>query len=311
MDASFESDVAAARAFSRFYTRLVGVLDEGMLNTGFTLTEARVLYELAQRDGQSARDLARNLSLDPGYLSRILKKFEKDGLLAKQTSAGDARRSDLTLTGRGHDAFEPLNRNSRKQMSNLLQPLSPGQRAALVKSMGTIERLLGDQGDSREPYVIRPHEPGDMGWIVHRQAVLYATEYGWDETFEALVAEIASDFIKNHDPKNERCWIAERNGEILGSVSLVRASQDAAKLRMLYVEAAARGLGLGNRLVEECIRFARQCGYKTVTLWTNDCLDSARKIYQAAGFKLVAEEKHRSFGKDLIGQNWELTLSDS
>lgn len=303
-----EEQIAAVRAFSRFYTRQIGLLEEGLYRSEFSLTEVRVLYELAHRDGLTASDLVRDLSLDAGYLSRLLKKFEARGLLSRTASAQDARQAVLALTAAGREAFAPLNQASHDQIAAMLDRLSPQEREKLVRAMGQVRRLLGNAPEPEEPYILRPPRPGDMGWIVHRQAVLYTAEYGWDETFEALVAEIAANFVKTFDPAWERCWIAERDGETVGSVFVVRQSNEVAKLRLLYVEPSARGLGIGRRLVEECIRFAKDKGYRTLTLWTNDVLVSARRIYEAAGFRLVEEERHRSFGKDLVGQNWNLDL---
>jgi len=300
--------VAAIRAFNRFYTRQIGLLAEGLLNSRFSLTEVRVLYELAHREGLTATDLGRDLGLDAGYISRILKRFEVQGFVDRNPSPTDARQSVLALTAAGQEAFQPLNRASHDQITALLAALSKSQREELVRAMGAIQRLLGGNPEPKAPYILRPYEAGDIGWITHRQGLIYAQEYGWDETFEALVAEIAAAFVKNHDPKHERCWIAEREGEIVGSVFVVKQSDEIAKLRLLYVEPSARGLGIGQRLVNECIRFARAKGYKVLTLWTNDVLTSARRIYQAAGFRLVAEERHHSFGKDLVGQNWDLDL---
>nr|WP_316638787.1 bifunctional helix-turn-helix transcriptional regulator/GNAT family N-acetyltransferase [uncultured Roseateles sp.] len=299
--------VEAVRRFSRFYTGQLGLLDDGLLDSPFSLSEARILYELAHRPDLTATTLRSELRLDAGYLSRILKRFEGRGLLSRRTSPDDGRQTLLSLTEAGHAAFAPLNEGSRRQVAALLEPLNPDQQGELVQALVTVERLLGAPAPA-VAYLLRPHQIGDIGWVTRRQAMLYAQEYGWDESFEALVAEIGAKFIKEFDPKKERCWIAEREGAIVGSVFVVRESDEAAKLRMLYVEPSARGLGLGRRLTEECIRFARQQGYKTLTLWTNDVLVSARKIYQAAGFQLVAEERHHSFGKDLVGQNWNLAL---
>jgi DNA-binding MarR family transcriptional regulator/GNAT superfamily N-acetyltransferase len=303
-----DDPVAAVRAFNRFYTRQLGLLDEALYRSAFSLTESRVLYELANRDGVTASDLARDLGLDAGYLSRVLAKFEAGGHLTRTPSASDARQSVLALTRAGRKAFAPLNRASQEQIAAMLQPLRPAERDRLVQSMRTIETLLGGVPEPKVPYVLRGLQTGDIGWIVRRQGMLYAQEHGWDETFEALVAEIAAAFVKTCNPKKERAWVAEREGEIVGSVFVVRQSDAIAKLRLLYVEPSARGLGIGRRLVEECIGFARARGYKTLTLWTNDVLVAARRIYQAAGFELVKEEKHHSFGKDLVGQNWDLAL---
>jgi DNA-binding MarR family transcriptional regulator/GNAT superfamily N-acetyltransferase len=300
--------VHTVRRFNRFYTRQIGLLDEGLLKSEFPLTEVRLLYELAHRDGLTAADLCHELDLDAGYLSRILKKFEARGLVSRETSKADARQAVLSLTEAGRAAFEPLNRASQHQVAVLLERLTDSETLDLLQAMRTIEHALGERAKSPVPYLLRPHHVGDIGWIVHRQGVLYNQEYGWDETFEALVAEIAAGFVKTYDPRRERCWIAERDGRIAGSVFLIRESGAIAHLRLLYVEPEARRLGIGRRLVDECIRFAREKGYETVTLWTNDVLVSARRIYQAAGFKLVSEERHHSFSKDLLGQNWDLDL---
>ena len=304
---TLDRHVAAVRHFNRFYTRLIGVLEEGQAASSHSLTELRVLYELAHRDDPVAADLASDLGIDAGYLSRIIKKFARAGFVAKVASATDGRRQRLRLTEEGHAAFAPLERATERQIAALIAPLDGSGQERLVAVMATIEGLLG-QGRAPAPYVLRPHRPGDMGWVVHRQAVLYAREYGWDETFEALVAEIAAKFITDFDPKRERCWIAERDGEILGAVFVVAASDEEAKLRLLYVEPGARGLGIGRRLVEECVRFARDTGYRRLVLWTNDVLAAARRIYQSAGFRLVRSEAHHSFGKDLVGEFWELEV---
>lgn len=300
--------IDAVRAFNRFYTRQIGLLDEGLLKSPFSLTEARVLYELAHRHGLVASDLVRDLALDPGYLSRLLKKFEERGLVERAATEADARRSSIALTAAGRKAFAPLNQDSHDQVQALLDKLPLAEQDRLVKAMGTVQRLLGDKAEPKVPYLLRPLQVGDIGWITHRQGLIYAQDYGWDETYEALVAEIVAAFVKSFDPKWERSWIAEREGEVVGSVFLVRKSDEVAKLRLLYVEHSARGLGIGKRLVDECVGFARAKGYKTLTLWTNDILSAARHIYQTAGFKLTEEEPHRSFGKDLVGQNWNLEL---
>lgn len=300
--------IDAVRAFNRFYTRQIGLLDEGLLKSAFSLTEARVLYELAHRDGLTATDLARDLGLDPGYLSRLLKKFEERGLVERAATEADARRSSIALTPAGRAAFAPLNRDSHDQVAALLDGLAASDQDRLVKAMRTVRRLLGDGDEPKLPYLLRPLQVGDVGWIVRRQGLIYAQDYGWDETYEALVAEILGAFVKSFDAKWERSWIAEREGEVVGSVFIVRQSDQVAKLRLLYVEPSARGLGIGKRLVEECIGFARAKGYRTLTLWTNDILVSARRIYEAAGFRLAEEERHHSFGKDLVGQTWNLEL---
>lgn len=306
---SLSSDtVEALRRFSRFYTRKLGLLEDVLLKSGFSLTEARVLYELSHREGLTAADLVRELRADAGYLSRILKAFEARGFVTRTPAPGDARQTLLTLTDHGRAAYGPLDRAARDQAAALLDGLAPHDLDRLTGALKTVERLLDDPAPTPPPYTLRPHRVGDIGWIVHRQGVLYAQEYGWDETYEALVAEIAANFVKNFDPARERCWVAEREGEIVGSVFLVKESDAVAKLRLLYVEPSARGLGLGRRLTRECIRFARAKGYTTLTLWTNDVLVSARRVYESAGFRLVSEQPHRSFGHDLVGQTWELDL---
>ncbi|MFO1126286.1 MAG: helix-turn-helix domain-containing GNAT family N-acetyltransferase [Methylocystis sp.] len=304
---TFDRRVAAMRRFNRFYTQKIGVLREGLLDSPFSLTEARVLYELANRDAPTAGALAKDLDLDAGYLSRILRRFQNDGLLIRARSSTDGRQSHLTLTAKGRKAFAPLDRRSRAEIGALVEHLSDGEQQRLLEAMHTIERLLGNPQE-RGPLVLRPHRHGDMGWIIQRHAALYAQEYGWDGTFESLVARIAADFIDKHDPRRERFWIAERDGVIVGSVGLVAKSKTVAKLRLLLIEPEARGLGLGKRLVDECIRFARETGYRELTLWTNDILHAARHIYESAGFRLVNEERHHSFGHDLVGQYWTLKL---
>ncbi|TIO35577.1 MAG: MarR family transcriptional regulator [Mesorhizobium sp.] len=300
--------IDAVRAFNRFYTRQIGLLDEGLLKSPFSLTEARVLYELAHRDGLVASDLVRDLGLDPGYVSRLLKKFEERGLVERAATEADARRSSIALTPAGREAFAPLDQDSHDQVRALLDRLAPTDQERLLKAMRTVQDLLGDKPQPKVPYILRPLQVGDIGWITHRQGLIYAQDYGWDETYEALVAEILGEFVKNFVPQWESSWIAEREGEVVGSVFVMRKSPKVAKLRLLYVEPSARGLGIGRRLVDECIAFSRAKGYKTLTLWTNDILGSARRIYQAAGFKLAEEERHHSFGKDLVGQTWNLEL---
>jgi DNA-binding MarR family transcriptional regulator/GNAT superfamily N-acetyltransferase len=299
--------VALIRRFNRFYTRQLGLLDEGLLDSEFTLSEVRILYELANRDDVRAVHISQTLGIDAGYLSRILKNFEARGLIRRTPCQRDARQTILSLTEDGRCAFEPLDRAAQKQVAAMLARLSAAQRARLTEAMAAVQRLLDD---STPPFTLRPLRSGDVGWIIHRHGVLYAEEYGWDETFEALVAEITGAFVRRFDPSRERCWIAERQGAIAGSVFLVRDSDEVAKLRLLYVEPVARGLGIGQCLVNECIGFARSSGYRRISLWTNDVLVSARRIYEAAGFTLVKQEPHHSFGKDLVGQYWELSLSD-
>jgi DNA-binding MarR family transcriptional regulator/GNAT superfamily N-acetyltransferase len=300
--------VDAVRSFNRFYTKQIGVLHEGLLGSPFSLTEVRVLYELAHRELPTATDLVRELGVDAGYLSRILRGFKRRGLIVRTPSTTDGRQTLLSLTPRGRKAFVPLNARSHDEVAAMLSALPAAKQVGLIAAMRTIQRLLDAQPEPKAPHLLRPHQPGDMGWIIHRHGVLYAREYGWDETFEALVAEIAAKFIQHFDPKRERCWIAERKGEIVGSVFLVRKTDTVAKLRLMYVEPDARGLGIGSRLVEECISFGRQVGYRKIVLWTNSVLVAARHIYQKAGFRLVRSEPHHSFGHDLVGETWELQL---
>jgi DNA-binding MarR family transcriptional regulator/N-acetylglutamate synthase-like GNAT family acetyltransferase len=305
-----EDRVASVRRFSRFYTRKIGVLHEGLLGSPLSLTEGRLIWELAQRERATASELAAELGLDTGYLSRILGGFEKRGLIERRPSERDGRQIIIALAEAGRALYATIDTRSREAVAALLAELDGAGQAQLVDALETAEQLLGQGRKSTGPsYILRPHQSGDMGWVIHRHAILYAEEYGLDQTFEALVARIAAGFIENFDAARERCWIAERDGAIVGSVLLVKESDEVGKLRLLYVEPAARGLGIGSRLVGECIRFARQVRYRKITLWTNDVLVSARRIYQAAGFHLVSEEPHRSFGRDLVGQFWELALS--
>ncbi len=304
-----KAQIAAIRAFNRFYTRRIGALDEHLAGSGFSLAEARVLYELSERGRISAADLARELSLDPGYLSRLLAGFARRKLIARERAEGDGRLVLISLTAKGRAAFVPLDAGSSAAVATMVAALGEDERRRLVDAMASVRAVLGDGPPaSARPVVLRRHQPGDIGWIIHRQGRLYAEEYGWDETYEALVAEILAAFVKNFDAQRERSWIAEMDGEIAGSVFLVRVSDEVAKLRLLYVEPTARGLGLGSRLVEECIAFARGKGYRTLTLWTNDVLASARRLYEGHGFRLVSQGRHKSFGKDLVGQTWELSL---
>jgi DNA-binding MarR family transcriptional regulator/GNAT superfamily N-acetyltransferase len=300
--------IAAVRRFNRFYTLQIGLLGAGYLHSPFSLTQVRVLYELAHREETTAAELSRDLGLDPGYLSRILHGFRKEGLIASQRSKTDGRQRRLTLTPDGQAAFAPLNARSQEDIGAMLVDLAGPEQDRLVDAMHTIEGLLGAQPEHQGPYLLRPHQPGDMGWIVHRHGVLYAREYGWNEEFEALVASIVAKFVRTFDPTREHCWIAEKDGEIIGSVFVVQRSKTVAQLRLLLVEPKARGLGIGSRLVEECIRFARERGYHKLMLWTNDVLEAARRIYERAGFRLVREEAHHSFGHDLVGQYWDLKL---
>ena len=302
-----DKQVGAIRAFNRFYTRKIGVVD-GMASRPFSLAEARVLYELAHRQQPTATDIRKELGLDAGYLSRILRKFERRKLLSREQSKTDERQRFLFLTTRGRKAFAPLDERSNRDVAAMLDGLSLTKRKQLVEAIQTIRGLLGDHVEPKVPYLLRQHEPGDMGWIVHRQAILYAEECGWDGTYEALAAEIVAQFIKNYDPKRERAWVAEKDGERVGAVFVAKASDETARLRLLHVEREARGMGIGKRLVEECIRFARQAGYQKMTLWTQSILHAARGIYKKAGFQIVNEQKHHSFGKDLTAETWELDL---
>ncbi|MGF1480315.1 MAG: GNAT family N-acetyltransferase [Cyanophyceae cyanobacterium] len=296
----------AVRQFNRFYTQQIGVLQEGLLNSPYSLTEARILYELEHLQETTATKLSDQLSLDAGYLSRILRRFQKDGLLDKKRSPTDGRQSTLSLTAQGQEAFTMLDRRSRQEIEGLLQQLSLEERQRLLKAMQAIQTLLSS--NQQLPSLLRPHQPGDMGWIVHRHAVIYSEEYGWNDQFEALVAEIVAAFIRNYAPRKERCWIAEMDGENVGCVFVVKQSETIAKLRLLLVEPRARGLGIGTRLIDESIKFARRSGYQKLTLWTNSVLQTARHLYQKAGFRLVAENAHHSFGCQLVGQTWEREL---
>ena len=305
-----ERAIGDFRRFNRFYTRILGLLDEQLVKSGYSLTEARVLFELAARGESGAGEIAAELNLDAGYLSRILRKFEDAALLSRSPLPSDARHSVLHLTRKGKAAFADLDRRSAQQAREVLQPLSPASRSDFIHSIQTIERALTRDESRRPPFVLRSHRPGDVGWVIQRHGALYAQEYDWDQQFEALVAHIAGDFIANFDARHERFWIAERDNEPLGCVFLVRHpdQESTAKLRLLLVEPNARGMGLGRALVNESIQFARGAGYKKMTLWTQSILHAAHRIYQQVGFQLVAENPHHSFGKDLVGQTWELDL---
>lgn len=307
---ALSNEIAVFRRFNRMYTRFIGTLNEGLLNSPFSLAEARVLYELATRDAPKAREIAEELGVDAGYLSRLLGKFERDGLLKRKQSGQDGRYADLMLMPRGRSAFKKLNALSEEQAQNVLEGLPPSARMQLIDRMQTMEGILTKTDRRRLPYILRPHRVGDMGWVVYREGVGYAEQYGWDETFEALVARIVDQFVTNFDPKKDRCWIAEIDGQSVGHIFLVKHPDepDTGKLRLLFVEPSARGMGLGDALVKECIRFARTAGYKKVVLWTQSILVGAHRIYEKAGFHLVKEEQHHSFGKDLVGQTWELML---
>jgi DNA-binding MarR family transcriptional regulator/GNAT superfamily N-acetyltransferase len=303
-----DDQIAAVRAFNRFYTRKLGVLDQQLLKSPFSLSEARVLYELAHREDLSAKEIGIELGLDAGYLSRIVQNFDENGLITRKPLPSDRRQYRLGLTAKGRQAFAKLERSSQDDVGAMLAALPRGASRKLIGAMALIERLLGASRDSSPPAMLRGPRPGDMGWVVQSHGALYASEYGFDSSFEGLVAEIAAKYLASFDASRERCWIAELDGAQVGSVFLVRHTDDIAKLRLLLVDPAGRGQGLGQKLVAECVAFARQCGYRKITLWTQSILVGARRIYQDAGFVLVATEQHRSFGQSLIGETWELEL---
>jgi len=303
-----EERAEQVRRFNRFYTRRIGVLHEHLLDSAFSLTEVRILYELAHRSDLTGTTLCRELGLDAGYLSRVIAGFEKKGLVAKTRTENDARVMRLELTRKGRKVFDPLDAASRREVVAMLDTLPTPEQDRLVDAMTQVQALLGEARG--KDYVLRDPRPGDMGWIVHRHGVLYAQEYGWDMTFEALVAEIVAKFVREFDPRSDHCWIAEKDGRIVGSVFVVRHDERTAKLRLLYVEPGTRGLGIGHRLVDECVGFARRSGYAKLVLWTNSVLTAARRIYEQAGFTLVEEEAHHSFGKDLVAQTWALDLAN-
>jgi DNA-binding MarR family transcriptional regulator/N-acetylglutamate synthase-like GNAT family acetyltransferase len=307
-DAAFDQRVAALRRFNRFYTQKIGVLDEALMESPFSLTEARILYEIAFGQRPSAAQLGKQLGLDRGYLSRILRSFERRGLICRTTSSADRRIALLEMTEPGRAAFAELDARSQNEAGKLLAGLPEEKQMRLVAAAGAIERMLGARAEDRAHYVLRPHRAGDLGWVVARHGALYAQEYGWDSAFEALVAEVAGRFLSHFDPRRESCWIAELDGENVGSVMLVQESETAAKLRLLLVEPRVRGHGIGGHLVQECLRFARAAGYERVTLWTNSILVAARRLYQNAGFCIIEAQPHHSFGQDLVGENWELVL---
>ncbi len=296
------------RGFNRFYTRVLGLLRPDLAGSAFGLTEARVLFELAHRDDVAVSDLRRDLDLDAGYLSRILSGFTASGLVAREKSTDDGRRQLVRLTDDGKRAFKELDRLQAGAIATMLAPLDDGQRTELVTSMGRIRRALGDEPRRRSGLVLRPPVPGDLGWVVERHGYRYAAEYGWDATFEALVARIVADFAERNDTKKEAAWIAELDGERVGCVFCTAADEDTAQLRLLIVEPLARGAGVGTRLVDECLRFARRAGYRRITLWTNDVLLAARRIYERAGFRCDRREPHHSFGRDLVGEYWSRDL---
>jgi DNA-binding MarR family transcriptional regulator/N-acetylglutamate synthase-like GNAT family acetyltransferase len=310
MDNTGLSNIESIRRFNRFYTRQIGVVDGHYLNSPFSLTEARVLYELANQINPTATTIKDELGLDAGYLSRILSGFAKKGLVNKLVSESDSRQNYLYLTDLGSQAFATLNSRSQSGIEEMLRKISRADQIRLVKAMQSIENILhpDEKAASNIPFILRPPVPGDMGWVVKRHGELYAQEYQWDNQFEALVAEIVAKFIQNFDAKSENCWIAERDGENIGCIFLVKKDAKTAKLRLLLVDPKARGLGLGAKLINECIRFARNSGYKKMTLWTNSNLLAARHLYQKAGFQLLDQDAHHSFGHDLVGETWELQL---
>jgi DNA-binding MarR family transcriptional regulator/GNAT superfamily N-acetyltransferase len=302
-----DNPVAAVREFNRFYTNVIGLLRGKYLDTPYSLTEARLLFELGQRDASEVSDLRRVVDIDPGYLSRILARFESDGLVGRQRSAADGRRQVIRLTGSGRAVVAGLDARSAGQTRDLLAGLRDDEQRHLLEAMRVITETLTEAPQPRG-YLLRAPRPGDMGWVVQRNGSVYAAEFGWDDSYEALVARIVADYVDNRDPEAEAAWIAEVDGVQAGCVFCVREDASTARLRLLLVEPWARGLGIGARLVEEVLRFARQAGYTRITLWTNDVLASARGIYQRAGFTLDNQSEHHSFGKDLTGQNWSRTL---
>jgi DNA-binding MarR family transcriptional regulator/N-acetylglutamate synthase-like GNAT family acetyltransferase len=300
--------VPAIRRFNRFYTAQLGILNRGYLDSKFSLAEARVLYELANREHTTASELAKDLGLDPGYLSRILRNFQNLGYVRKKASTADARQAHLSLTKAGHRVYDPLERKSHDEIASALERLSAADQQSLVDAMRNIQRILAGSQSQETSYTLRSHRPGDMGWVTHRHGVLYANEYGFDERFEAMAADIAARFVQNLDPKRERCWIAEKDGAIAGSVFLVKETAKIARLRLLLVEPWARGLGIGHRLVAECSDFARQAGYRKITLMTLSVLHAARKIYAAAGYRLAHQETKQLFGTEVVDETWDLQL---
>jgi DNA-binding MarR family transcriptional regulator/GNAT superfamily N-acetyltransferase len=300
----------AVRRFNRFYTRQIGVLRKNYLDSPYSLGEMRVFYEITHAGARTASDIARALDLDAGYLSRVLGKFEKQGLITRKASKEDGRQSRITLTARGTRTFAPFERRSQQQAGAILGQLDGAAQAKLVAAMQTIENLLGGNSSvaPKPDYILREPRPGDLGWIVSRHAELYALEYGWIEPFEGLCAQIVADFVSKYDPARERCWIAELKGENVGTVMLVKDSEEVARVRLLLVDPKGRGIGLGARLVDECVRFARATGYKKITLWTHSVLTAARHIYEKAGFRLTSSEPRRSWSKDVVAEFWDLEL---
>ncbi|MQB01239.1 MAG: GNAT family N-acetyltransferase [Actinobacteria bacterium] len=306
MELTTDERVTRLRAFNRFYTRLLGLLRDGLLDTPYSLAESRVLFELGTSEATSPSHLAEQLQVNLGYASRVLSGLKERGLVRAETSPDDGRRQIVSLTSHGREAFRLLDEGASEQVRRLLSALSDDAQDRLMSSIAVIESLLGENAS---PVVtLRAPVSGDYGWVVQRHGELYAQEYGWDETFEALVARIVADYVDERDPKRDAAWIAEVNGERVGCVFCMKKEADVAQLRILLVEPSARGMGIGARLVEECVRFARRAGYKQMMLWTNDVLVDARRIYERVGFRLVEEERHHSFGHDLVGQNWLLDL---
>jgi DNA-binding MarR family transcriptional regulator/GNAT superfamily N-acetyltransferase len=306
-DAASAERVATVRAFNRFYTNRIGVLRDGLLRMPHSLTEARVLYELGQRDVTEVADLRRELDIDAGFLSRLLARLQRSGLVARERSDADGRRQRIRLTDDGLAAFAELDRRSAEEIGELLEALGEEDQQRLVAAMDVVRGVLEDVPQA-DGFVLRPAHVGDFGWIVHRHGVLYAQEYAWDETFEALVARIVADYVERRDPRREAAWIAEVDGTPVGCVLCVRREGDVAQLRLLLVEPGARGRGIGGRLIEECLRFAERAGYRRITLWTNDVLHEARRLYERAGFELVESAPHHSFGHDLVEQTWAREL---
>lgn len=302
--------VEAVRRFNRFYTRQIGLLEEHLVRSPFSLSEARVLHEIAHHEETTATHLARELGLDLGYVSRVLRGFQRRSLIDKRPSPEDGRQQIVSLSEEGRREYASLNAATRAQVSAMLDTLGADRQEQVVAAMATIQDALGAEPERRVPYILRQPSPGDLGWIIHRHGAIYNREFGFDERFEALVAEIVARFVHEFDPRRERCWIAEREGENVGSVFLVKHPDrpGVARLRLLLVEPKARGLGIGARLVHECTRFARQVGYRSITLWTNSVLQSARRLYENEGYSLVKEEPHHSYGVDLVAQDWELVL---
>ena len=300
--------VAAVRRFNRFYTQKLGVLQRGWLDSPYSLTEARVLYEIRERKRATASDIARDLDLDAGYLSRILRRFHRLGLTCKDVSPDDGRQSFLSMTARGRRAFAPLETRTQRQVGALLNRLSVPEQDRLVSAMRTVETMIASEPKASSAIMLRQPRPGDLGWVVARHAELYAREYGWGENFEGLCTQIVADFAQKLDPECERCWIAETDGQNVGSVFLVRETETVARLRLLLVDPVARGRGVGTRLTEECVRFARRCGYRSITLWTHQVLAAARHIYERAGFRLTSSEARRSIGCDVVSEHWDLLL---